>query len=356
MNVLLVAKLSDPTLSENVLLPILASNTVKHIFVLRDRASEIKDSRVSYHSPKLKGLSRHIEKIKLGVELCRKNKIDAIVGVLNTPHGYIGKLISKMCGIPYIHMTIAGYREFWASGKCMEVINLRLFKNSIVTVTGEQTKGYLLSKGYDPSKVIVLSNLPNSLYNETLVLANNRQYDIVSLSRIDKNKNISLLIKAVAKLRDIKPRVLIVGDGSELPNLISLVNELSLNDQVLFTGYLSDLQHKIGAYSDSKIFVSCSKGEGFPVSLLEAMCCGCVPVVSNAGDCVDVVKDASNGYVFNNTDSEDELTDILRMLLNEPRNIDRVRLMTVKIKEHISVKKNGEIWNNILKSVISRDV
>ena len=50
MDILIVCKLADTTLRENVLTPLLSSKTVSHIYVLRDTKSDEMGGRVSYLS------------------------------------------------------------------------------------------------------------------------------------------------------------------------------------------------------------------------------------------------------------------------------------------------------------------
>ena len=52
MNVLLVAKLSNQTLTENILSPLLKSSYVDHVYVLRDFPGDMIDGKVTYLSPK----------------------------------------------------------------------------------------------------------------------------------------------------------------------------------------------------------------------------------------------------------------------------------------------------------------
>ena len=176
----------------------------------------------------------------------------------------------------------------------------------------------------------------------------NRHYDIVSFSRIDLNKNIILLIKALARLKDkFQLRVAIAGDGDQLENIKNAAREYGVSEMIDFMGYVSGFDNKVKVLSDSKIFISCSKGEGFPVSLLEAMNCGCVPVVSNVGDIVDVIRNGKNGYVFNDTDDETEFSGYLEQLLADSNSIAAMRQEAYKIKDEISVANNGKIWDKV---------
>lgn len=354
MNILLVCKLADHTLRENVLQPLLSSKTVKHIYVLRDKKIDEVDGRVTYLCPEIESNSklRHIGKTWCGIKAVYKYKIDAIIGVLNTPHGLIGRTIGFLTHTPYVHMTIAGHREYWVDGPNMEKLNLKVFgSGAAITVTGSQTKDYLLKNGIDAKKIFILPNLPNEAFTK-VPMNETRHYDIVSFSRIDLNKNIILLIKALARLhKKYNLRVAIAGDGDQLENIKEASKKYGIAEIIDFLGYVSDFNEKVKILTDSKIFISCSKGEGFPVSLLEAMNCGCVPVVSNVGDIVDVIQNGENGYVFNDTDDEQEFTCYLEKLLTDNEALANMRKMAYKIKDSISVANNGKIWDKVLASI-----
>lgn len=81
MNVLLVAKLSNQTLTENILSPLLKSSYVDHVYVLRDFPGDMIDGKVTYLSPEKVSESRirHIRKVVAGVRYCSKYKIDVII-------------------------------------------------------------------------------------------------------------------------------------------------------------------------------------------------------------------------------------------------------------------------------------
>ena len=350
MDILIVCKLFDHTLKENVLSPLLSCKTVKHIYVLRDKKGDEMNGRVTYLCPQTTSTSklRHLAKIWRGIKAVRKYEISAIIGVLNTPHGFIGRAISILTHTPYIHMTIAGHREYWVDGPFLERINLRAFGNGgAITVSGSQTQQYLINKGIRRDMIFILPNLPNEAFTK-VPYNEERHYDIISFSRIDLNKNLILLIKALARLKGrFLPKVAIAGDGDQLKNIKAASQEYGVAHMIDFLGFITGIDNKVKLLSDSKIFISCSKGEGFPVSLLEAMNCGCVPVVSNVGDIVDVIKNGKNGYIFNDFNDETEFTGCLEKLLADNDSIIAMRQEAYKIKEEISVANNGKVWDNV---------
>lgn len=354
LNILVVCKLADHKLKEKIQPLLLATTCIDKIYVLRDTGFEDASGRVCFSTPNhlSKGAAKHIKRFFRGLRLVRREKIDAIIGILDTPHGYIGRTIGLLTHTPYIHMTIASHREFWINGKLMEQLKIAFFKHSFaITVTGNITKNYLIQKGIKAEKIYVLPNLPD----ERFALAeykSNRHYDIISFSRIDANKNVGLLIKTLARLKDrFTLRVAIAGDGDKYAEVKQLAKELGVDNNIDFLGYVSGVDNKIRLLSDSKIFISCSKGEGFPVSLIEAMSCGCIPVVSNVGDTADVIVQGKNGFMFNDTEHEEEFLHCLECILTDTSLSDSLSMEAYKMRGAISVVNNGKVWESILHGI-----
>ncbi len=348
MNLLLVAKLPDRSLN-CIIEPLLKLKTIDHIYVLRDETGTVLTERITYICGKAgkKYKLRHIRKIKLGIDICRKYRIDFIIGVLLYPHGYIGRIISLYSSIPYIHLTIAGAREFWLKGKVIERLNYMLLRNAHkISVTGSKTKKFLISSGYKEENIVTLPNViqMNNFEDKKL----DRVYDIVSVSRLDKNKNLELLLNAISRLESLPNlKVVIGGNGPELNNLIILSDKLGIKDRVVFTGWLSE-NAIVEIYNKSKIFVLCSRNEGFPLSLLEAMSCGCVPIVTDTGDITDVVFHGINGLVLKGFDNESELAENIMSLINNPEKIEEFAFHAKRVKSKYSYESIQKIWHGIL--------
>lgn len=63
----------------------------------------------------------------------------------------------------------------------------------------------------------------------------------ISVGELNKNKNHIQIIKALASFKE-SFKYIICGQGEELENLKETVNELELNDKVMFLGYRSDVK------------------------------------------------------------------------------------------------------------------
>lgn len=121
---------------------------------------------------------------------------------------------------------------------------------------------------------------------------------ILCVGELNKNKNQATLIKAAAELKDKIPnlRILLAGNGPMEKKLKTLVAKLNLIEQVHFLGYRIDLETITPAVD---VVVSCSKREGLPLNILEAMLCAKSVVVSANRGHNELVQDGKNGYVGN---------------------------------------------------------
>lgn len=105
---------------------------------------------------------------------------------------------------------------------------------------------------------------------------------ICTLSRLEKEKGIDLLIKAFANLSQTLKNVelVIVGEGKEERKLKEMVTNLNLDDKVIFTGFQKNPYIYL---KNSDLFVCSSRFEGFSLAIGEAMILG-IPVISTNCD------------------------------------------------------------------------
>ncbi len=103
---------------------------------------------------------------------------------------------------------------------------------------------------------------------------------ILGVGRLEKQKDFLTLIRAFALVRQQYPaRLMILGQGDQLPHLEALVNELELVEDVTFPGFIAN---PYAYMAQAKLVVLSSAFEGFGNVLVEAMIGG-TPVVST--DC-----------------------------------------------------------------------
>lgn len=105
-----------------------------------------------------------------------------------------------------------------------------------------------------------------------------KQFNIVSVGRLEKVKGYDLLLPIIAHLVNggMKVRLYIVGDGSVRTALEQQVSNLGISENVTFTGFL---KNPYALMSQMDLFVCSSRAEGFSLVIAESLILG-VPVIS----------------------------------------------------------------------------
>ncbi|MDH0089861.1 glycosyltransferase [Achromobacter mucicolens] len=117
--------------------------------------------------------------------------------------------------------------------------------------------------------------------------------------------NIMALVKAIAILKGSGKRAdfVLVGDGPDRAEIETAIESEGLQDYVTLAGALAH-EALPAYYASSDIYVSPSLSDGNSVSLMEALACGCYPVVSDIPANRSWIVDGENGRLFEPTDPQ----------------------------------------------------
>ena len=124
---------------------------------------------------------------------------------------------------------------------------------------------------------------------------------ILTVAEMNKNKNQSMVLKALAQLKD-RPefehiKYLICGMGEYGRVLQEEARLLGIEDHVFFMGYRKDIP---AMHRCCDLFAFMSYREGLPVALMEAMSSGMPTVCSAARGNTDLVENGKEGLVVDN--------------------------------------------------------
>lgn len=127
--------------------------------------------------------------------------------------------------------------------------------------------------------------------------------DVIYVGRLLSHKNVDVLIKSIAILKKNRPNIkcLIISDGPEKKNLEKLSTSLNLVKNILFLGFVKDINKIYALMKSSKVFVLPSTREGFGIVVIEANACGIPVVTINHKDnaAKDLIGAGKNGYICN---------------------------------------------------------
>ncbi len=126
---------------------------------------------------------------------------------------------------------------------------------------------------------------------------------VVSTRNLYPVYHVDLLVEAAAVIRDRRElRYVVCGDGPERPMLEERVRRLSLGDSFVFRGRLEPREIARERRA-ADVYVSTSRSDSTSVSLIEAMACGAIPVVTDLPANREWITDGENGRIARQDDA-----------------------------------------------------
>jgi glycosyltransferase involved in cell wall biosynthesis len=262
-------------------------------------------------------------------QLIRRERPD-IVHTHTAKAGFVGRVAAWLAGVPIIIHTFhghvfAGYfgkrktqvfltLERLCAGISTRIVTLsQALKHELATVynIAPEDKFDIIELGFDLDPLVNLPTDRSAFRKQNNIPADVPLVGIVG--RLVPVKNHELFFQVASLVAQQNPDVhfAIVGDGERRAELESLAHSLNLTDRVHFTGWIKD---PAPVYAALSALVLCSKNEGLPVSLIEAMAAG-VPAISTAvGGASDLLDDGRLGAVVPPEDPSALAQAILRAL------------------------------------------
>jgi glycosyltransferase involved in cell wall biosynthesis len=118
----------------------------------------------------------------------------------------------------------------------------------------------------------------------------------ITVARISKNKGHKRIIMALAKL-NFPYQYTIIGDGAEKNNLFNLIDELDLQDKIIYIPFTTEVSKYL---SNSDVYLMGSYSEGLPNSLIESCSVGTPAIAFKApGGLNEIIEEGVNGFLVN---------------------------------------------------------
>jgi glycosyltransferase involved in cell wall biosynthesis len=142
---------------------------------------------------------------------------------------------------------------------------------------------------------------------------------IICLARMKKYKRIDILLDSIPEvLKEIPDlKVILVGEGDDLPRLEEISRKNGINNAVEFTNFVS-ADKKIELLSSSWVSVNTSPKEGWGLTSIEAQACGTPSIVPDSQGLRETVKDGVSGYIYSFEDTK-TLSEILIKILDDKK-------------------------------------
>lgn len=108
--------------------------------------------------------------------------------------------------------------------------------------------------------------------------------------------------------------------------------------------------------ADANIFLLPSRGEGFPITLIEAMRSGCIAIVSDAHHgSLDAIKNGKNGLIVKQGSAKEIVEKISAIIQHPVKYQDLYRASYIYYKEHLTLNVWKKNMQQILYATVSHE-
>lgn len=260
---------------------------------------------------------------------------------LRTIQNVIIHYYAKKYEVPYV-LHLHGIVSWRDSFQLQNVFD-KIFKSSLV---GDASRIIALSNfmvnaiGLNWNKVVVVPNgidlpvtahSPKGLFKKKFGIKD--RYIVLYVGRIGMDKGLDFLVKSFRLLmRDVTDVSLVIlgPDDGYLKRLQILVNELNIQDRVIFTGFLNS-EDILAAYRDADVLVDPKPMEEFGLTPFEAILCDTPAIVVEGSGCAEWLNKCNWKYFVKFNDLQG-LRNLCLSLFNgvEKENLETAREWIMK--------------------------
>ena len=288
---------------------------------------------------KASGLRRQIKALKA---LKRELKTDAAISL-----GNVGNIINAMSGGPCPVICCERNNPKKALGRLFFLLQLSYRKADHIVFQSEKVRGFFPSHIREKSSILknpVLIPIP---------AADHREKKIVSIGRLDAQKNQWLLIRSFARFHERFPeyRLHLFGEGGMEGQLRTLAADLGVLEQVILEGDDPNVHARI---RDAEMFVLSSDYEGLSNALLECMSMGIACISTRCEGSVDVIQEGENGLLVDVGD-ERSLTQAMCRLAADPQLRERIALKAREDMKGYASSAVTKDWENMIRKCCGCD-
>ena len=173
----------------------------------------------------------------------------------------------------------------------------------------------------------------------------NRDFIMIIVGRLERRKNQQLALHALHNIKQqtIVPtrlRLMIIGEGGDKAALVSLANQLGIQDSVDFLGFRDDIPELLKIAD--LLLIPSIHGEGMANVILEANAAGLPVIASSIPGNIDLIENGYNGYLLpvDQANSAQQWSDKISTYLTHVNEQETFRLNArTHVKAHFSMDK-----------------
>ena len=312
------------------------------------------------------------------IKMIKALKLDLVHTHTEFSVGLLGKYMARVLGIPLVHTYHTMYEDY-----THYIYNLKYGQRVVKKMVARGSKIY--TKKYSciiaPTDKTLVSlrryGIKNDIHilptgididkfakleaDNSAIAALKKSYNIeendfvlLSLGRISKEKNLEFLLEQLPELiNEYKYlKLVIVGDGPYLNQLLKKCDELSIHKHVIFVGRVP--YEEIGQYYKmADVFVSASYTETQGLTIIEAMASNLGVVVYDDTNVQGIVMEGESGRLFT---TQAELKHQISDAINHPSKTKAMRKRGLEIVQSLSKESYAENAEKIYNLLVEKHI
>lgn len=222
----------------------------------------------------------------------------------------------------------------------------------LVTISKESKRSFTAYYGLDST--LIYNGIPEYIsQNNANKLIEYRRTDKTKLflhpGRISEPKNQVVLVKAFDSLIKEGNDVVLLIAGSKQDLQIWSEIEPYLTERIVYLGERSDVRDLL---AESDAFCLPSIWEGMPVTLLEALSVGCIPICSPVGGIPEVITNGENGFLSSDSSEEAYYKALKSFVSCTDVEIKDIKQKCLKTFDKFRISEVAKKYIEVYKSII----
>ncbi len=294
-------------------------------------------------------------------EVVEMKKLDLLHVHYAIPHAVCALLAKKMLGDTVKVVTTLHGTDITVLGHDLslrKLIRYAINESDAVTAVSmnliEETKKLLdIERDIDLTYNFVDKRVyyPRDVKELRSEFAQSDQKIMMHISNFRPVKRVLDVVDIFAKVhRKVKSKLIFVGEGPDLWKVRAQVEQLGLNDDVVFCGRQDDVAHII---SLADVLLLPSEKESFGLVALEAMACGVPTVASNTGGIPELIVHGETGYLADVGDTSLMAAYVTRILTDDSLHKTMAAACVARSSTQFCNNRVTQQYENIYNRVVS---
>ncbi len=233
--------------------------------------------------------------------------------------------------------------------RCNQIVSPSRSVRDHLVARGLTTKATVLSNGIE--SVVLRPKEEIAAFRDSMGIDD---FSFLYIGRVSPEKSLSVALEAFAKVLSVnsKAKFVLIGNGPADEAVDAQIRDLGIGDSVIRTGRVERDRIMAENYPLlGDVFITASKTENQPVSMLEAMAFGLPMVAPRAKGIPELVEHGENGLLFE-PDDVDGMAEAMISLMTDRDKFGHQKRRTLEIAATHNIEHVGDTLEGIYRDAI----